>query len=574
MIRGNGVSKGVALAKQRLLNLELTAEKEFAEDPKPELERLKQARRLSVSRHHQTIERMKQQFGADEEEVFEAQELLLDNDDLWGSAAKWVTEKHYCAPWAFHEAIEEQIQMFSQLDNDYLRDRIVDLKDIRQNVLRCLRCPAGENGIQEEDTILIAREILPSQLADGENGRICGLAMEEGGSTSHTVLLANMMGIPCVVGAAGLLEQAEDGKDMLLDGDSGEIYPAPDEQTRKNYEVRCAQLAREAALDRAYYGHSNRSKDGKEMDIWCNIAAVQDANTVVSNDGHGVGLMRSEFLFLGRQSAPDEEEQYNAYRQTALALKGRPLVIRTLDIGGDKQVPYLDFGQEENPFLGCRAIRYCLQHEEIFLPQLRAILRAGADQDIRMMFPMIATLPELVKAKEMLARVKEELRREGVPFRENMPVGMMVEIPSAAVMAERFAKNVDFFSIGTNDLTQYLFSADRGNPRVADLNRAYDPALLRVVYDVARKGSQAGIPVAICGHAGQDTTLLPLWLAMGIRELSVSSGNVLGLRRRLAGLDSSQCSALLEQVLAMASAEEVLACLEEFQAGAVPAEHL
>lgn len=571
MIRGNGVSKGVALAKQRLLNLELTAEKEFAADPELELERLKQARQLSVSRQHQTIERMKQQFGADEEEVFEAQELLLDNDDLWGTAAKWVTEKHYCAPWAFDEAIEEQIQMFSQLDSDYLRERVLDLKDIRQNVFRCLRCTAGESGAQEEDTILIAREILPSQLADGENGRIRGLAMEEGGSTSHTVLLANMMGIPCVVGASGLLEQAEDGKDMLLDGDSGEVYPDPDELTRQNYQARCAQLAREEALDRAYYGLPNRSKDGKELDIWCNIAAVQDADAVVSNEGGGVGLMRSEFLFLGRQSAPDEEEQYTAYRQTALALKGRPLVIRTLDIGGDKQVPYLDFGQEENPFLGCRAIRYCLQHDEIFLPQLRAILRAGADQDIRMMFPMIATLTELIRAKEALERAKEELRREDIPFREDMPVGMMVEVPSTAVMAELFAQNVDFFSIGTNDLTQYLFSADRGNPRVAELNRPYDPALLRVVYDVAQKGSQAGIPVAICGHAGQDAALLPLWLAMGIRELSVSPGNVLGLRRRLAGLDFSQCSALLDRVLTMTTAEDVLALLEEFQSGTVPA---
>ncbi len=569
MIRGHGVSKGVALAKQRILNLELTAEKEFTEDPNSELERLQQARRLSVSRHHQTIEKMKQQFGADEEEVFEAQELLLDNDDLWAGAAKLVTEKRYCASWAFYEAIGEQIQIFSQLDNEYLRDRIVDLKDIRQNVLRCLQCSAGETDIQEDDTILIAHEILPSQLADGENGKIRGLAMEEGGSTSHTVLLANMMGIPCIVGAAGLLEQAEDGKYILLDGDTGEIYLSPDEQTKKNYEARRARLAREDAINQTYYGRSNRSKDGKEMDIWCNIAAVQDANAVISNDGHGVGLMRSEFLFLSRQNAPDEEEQYNAYHQAALALNGRPLVIRTLDIGGDKQVPYIDFGQEDNPFLGCRAIRYCLQHTEIFLPQLRAILRAAADQDIRIMFPMIATLPELTKAKELLAQAKEELRQEGVPFRKDIPVGMMIEIPAAAVMADQFAENVDFFSIGTNDLTQYLFSADRGNPRVTDLNRACDPALLRIVYEVAKKGRQAGIPVAICGHAGQDVTLLPLWLAMGISELSVSPGSVLGLRRCLSELDSGLCSALLEQVLSATTAEEVLAHLDKFQLQAI-----
>ena len=565
MIRGKGVSKGVALAKQRLLNLELTAEKELVEDLDGELERLAQARRSAVQKLHQTIERMKQQFGSDEQEVFEAQELLLDSDELWNTAAGRVKENGYCAQWAFHEAIEEQIQMFSQLDSDYLRERILDLKDIRQNVFRCLRHQAeGAGG--EEDMILIAREIMPSQLADSENGHICGLAMEEGGSTSHTVLLANMMGIPCVVGAAGLLEQAREGENMLLDGDSGEIYPDPDEQMREDYRIRRARLEAEAALNQTYYGLPNRSRDGREMDIWCNIAAVQDADTVVSNDGGGVGLMRSEFLFLGRQSAPDEEEQYTAYRQTALALKGRPLVIRTLDIGGDKQVPYLDFGKEENPFLGFRAIRYCLQHDEIFIPQLRAILRAGAGLDVRMMFPMVATMSELTRAKAALERAREELRREGIPFREGMPVGMMVEVPSAAVMAETFAQEVDFFSIGTNDLTQYVFSADRGNPRVADLNRAYDPALLKLVCEVAQKGAQAGIPVAICGHAGQDAALLPLWFAMGIQELSVSPGNVLELRRRLAGLEFSSCSALLEQVLSMPTAEEVLQRLEKFQA--------
>lgn len=570
MIRGNGVAKGVALAKQRLLDCELVAEREFTEESEPELELLRQARRLAVSRHRRRTERMKRQFGAKEEEVFEAQELLLDNDELWDSAAKRVIEQHYRAPWAFHETMEEQIQLFSQLDNDYLRERIADLKDIRQNVLRCLRCPADENENTDEEVILIAREILPSQLADGGNGHIRGLAMEEGGSTSHTVLLANMMGIPCVVGATGLLEQAEDGRDMLLDGDSGEIDPAPDERTRRAYEARRLQLARQEELDRACFGRDNRSKDGKELDIWCNIAAVQDADAVIANDGHGVGLMRSEFLFLGRQSAPDEEEQYTAYRQTAVSLRGRPLVIRTLDIGGDKQVDYLDFGREENPFLGCRAIRYCLRHEELFLPQLRAILRAGAEQDIRMMFPMIATLSELTRAKELVERAKKELRREGLPFRGDMPVGMMVEIPAAAVMADQFARHVDFFSIGTNDLTQYLFSADRGNPRVAELNRACDPALLRLVYDVAKKGSEAGIPVAICGHAGQDAALLPLWLAMGVRELSVSPGNVLGLRRRLADLELAQCTALLEQVLTMTTAEEVSACLRAFRPEAEP----
>lgn len=564
MIKGTGVSKGIALAKQYLIDSAPSVRRETVTEHTKELEALRASRALAVEQLTDTGKDAATHFGAAEQEVFEAQLLLLDSDDLWNCAERGVLEKNQCAEWAFDEVIEERITMFSQLESAYLQERVLDLKDIRQRVLRCLSQKPGGGSSTESSVILIGSEVMPSQLMDHRYGPIRGIAMEAGGITSHTVLLANMMGIPCVVGACGLLAQAVSGDEMILNGSTGEIFPHPGAAEKAAYEESRSRLAQETELDRAYIGRPDRAKDGTEVLLWCNIASVQDTKQVRLNDSSGVGLMRSEFLFLGRQGAPDEAEQYAAYRQMARDLVGKPLVIRTLDIGADKQVSYLDLGEEDNPALGFRAIRYCLKHEEIFLPQVRAILRAGTEGDVRMMFPMIASLSELRMAKTIVARAKEELRAEGLPFRDDMPVGVMIEVPSAALMAEDFAAEADFFSVGTNDLTQYVLSADRTNANVSQLNQPYAPALLRLMGYVAQKACSAGTPIAICGHAGQDPLLLPVWLAMGISELSVSPTSVLELRRTLSGLTRADCTPLLERVLQMQTTEEVLACLREF----------
>ena len=567
MIKGNGVSKGIAFAQQYLMNEELTARCDTAAVADAELETLCRARKLAVEQLTCISAHAAEQFSTTESEVFDAQLLLLDSDDLWLQAERGVQESGRCAEWAIDAAIQERIDVFSKLDSEYLRERVLDLKDIRQRILRAMRRDTDTDAGQDREVILIGREVVPSQLMEHRDGHVCGIAMEAGGVTSHTVLLANMMGIPCIVGAQGLLAQAASGAEMIINGFTGEIILHPNVEEKRTYAETRNRLTREAELNGAYIGRPDRSEDGTEVQLWCNIASVRDTEQVLEHDGGGVVLMRSEFLFLGRQSAPDEAEQYSAYRQMACNLNGKPLVIRTLDIGADKQVSYLNLGAEENPALGFRAIRYCLEHEEIFLPQLRAILRAGAQGDVRMMFPMIASLAELRLAKAMVARAKDELRAEGLPFREDMPVGIMIEVPSAALMAEDFAAEADFFSVGTNDLTQYVLSADRTNPNVSHLSQPYAPALLRLMSFVAKKAAAANTPVAICGHAGQDPLLLPVWLAMGINELSISPTSVLELRRALSGLKRADCMPLLEQVLGMQTTEEVLARLREFQDG-------
>mgnify|MGYP003276890790 FL=1 len=565
MIRGIGVSKGIALAQQYVISDVLTAERDSAIDAELDVEKLRRARKEAMEQLAWTLEHAAERFGAEESEIFDVQLLLLDSDELWASAEKGVREAGHCAEWAFDEAVEERIDAFSKLSSEYLRERVLDLKDIRQRVLRCMRQKYDTSRNAGREVVIIGHEVMPSQIMEQRERLVRGIVMEAGGATSHTVLLANMLGIPCVVGAAGVLVQAVDGEEIIIDGAAGEVILHPGEEEKRAFEETRTLLVREEALDRAYFGCPDRSGDGSVLPLWCNIAAVSDTEQVLLNDGGGVGLMRSEFLFLGRQSAPGEEEQYNAYRQMAERLGGKPLVIRTLDLGADKQVSYLGLEKEDNPALGLRAIRYCLRHEEIFLPQLRAILRAGAGQDVRMMLPMVASLAELRSAKVLLERAKTQLREEGMSFRQDMPIGVMIEVPSAAMLAGEFAAEADFFSIGTNDLVQYLFSADRTNPNVSSLNRPYAPALLRLVQHVARKGAEHGITVAICGHAGQDPLLLPLWLAMGIGELSVSPTSVLSLRRSLSGLSREDCLPLLERVLEMQDTDEVLDCLKEFR---------
>lgn len=560
-MNGIGVSPGIALAKPLILKKQLTPVQEPCVDPSAELTLLWKLRQDSIGKLNDTIARVTRQYGSKESEVFEAQLILLDNDELWDDAAAGVRSGK-CAQWAFSEAITARMQMFSHLDNAYLQERSADLRDLEQLVLR-LAQHSGTDYRSDLEVILVAREVAPSQLTDPALGTVVGVVMEQGGATSHAAILANMLGIPCLIGAAGVLDAAEKAGLLLIDGSTGAILLDPDEKSQQQAKHAAAAFRLEQEKDVSFIGKPSRSQDGTVLSLQCNIASPEDAVAVIQCDGEGVGLLRSEFLYLGRDAAPSEEEQFQAYTRITATLGDRPLIIRTLDIGGDKQTDYIHIGPEENPFLGCRAIRYCLKHPDLFLPQLRAILRAGAFGNVLMMFPMIAVPEELTQAFSYVDQAKAELTAADIPFDANMKIGMMVEIPSAALMAEKFADRVDFFSIGTNDLTQYLFSADRGNPHLSHLNDPFAPVLLRTIADVAEKAHQAGIFVDICGQAGQEELLLPLWLAMGIDALSVSSNRLLRLRRRLSSLQLLDCQRLLDRVLSLQTAAEVRAVLEE-----------
>lgn len=563
-IKGRGVCPGVALAPQLMLgeSPDGAIEPRAIPAPEPEIQRFSAALANTAAAIQRSLDTVERTIGKAESEIFEAQLLMLRDQTLLSEVEGTIRRDSVCAEWSFLQAIDQRIHMMSAVNSDYLRERVLDLRDIKRQVLERLSLrqeeerPAGS-------VILVAREIMPTQLIRFADGVVQGLVMEEGGATSHTVLLAAAMGVPCVVGAAGALEHSRGGAMALVNGATGEVVLEPGPQRLLLYEREREDQSRRQETQESFRGLPSRTADGRTVGLVCNIASQKEAAEAVHRDGEGVGLFRSEFLYL-RERLPTEEEQYTIYAEAARLLEGRPLTIRTLDVGGDKPAPCLHMAAEPNPFMGCRAIRYCLGHPEIFESQLAAILRAAADADIRVMFPMIATMEELRQAKELVERVKDKLRAAGQPFGEKIPIGMMVEIPSAAIMADQFIHEVDFFSIGTNDLLQYLCSADRGNPKTAYLNDPCEPALLRMVNEVIRQANQAGKEVSICGQTAQDPLLIPLWLAMGVDKLSVSAVNVLALRQQIAGIDSGIWRQRLEQVLALPGAAEVRAYLGQF----------
>jgi phosphotransferase system enzyme I (PtsI) len=443
-------------------------------------------------------------------------------------------------------------------DNDYLRERAADVADLSQRIIAVLTGVNLEISEPDKPYVAIGRDIAVSRVAGLDKDKLRGIILENGGITSHCVILSRSLGIPCMIETLGILESAKQGDAVLLDAVSGEVIINPDAARVQAYNEYIANEETKKADLIKYIGCESKSLDGTEMRVYANITMSSEAENVVRQGGEGVGLFRSELLFMAQTGRPPSEEiQYAEYSKTAKALEGKPLVIRTLDIGGDKQISYMDIGKEENPFLGYRAIRYCLDHPEIFMPQLSAILRAGADGNVWMMFPMITCSNELIKARQIVKQVGEGLKANGIPYDSNMKIGMMMETPAAAADAEILAKESDFFSIGTNDLSQYLFAADRTNSKLAYLNSAFQPALLRTIYKIAAAAANAGIEVDICGQAAEVEALTPVWLAMGITNLSVSIPCITAVRKRICSLDKADCDSLLKTVLCMETADEI-----------------
>lgn len=563
-IKGRGACPGIALAPQ--LVLEEAFDHEISPSaiqvPEAEIQRYYVALAETVEAIQKSLDTVEKTIGKAESEIFEAQLLMLRDQTLTEEVEGSIQRDKVSAEWSFLQAIDQRIHMMSKVNSDYLRERVLDLRDIKRQMLERLS-PQREEERPAGAVVLVAREIMPTQLIRFAAGEVLGLVMEEGGATSHTVLLAAAMGVPCVVGAPGVLAHSRSGSMSLVNGSTGEVIIEPGPERVLGYEQERETQERKRESQEAFRGLPTCTADGRTIRLLGNIASPKEAAEVMAQDGEGVGLFRSEFLYMGDR-LPTEEEQYAIYSEAARALESRPLIIRTLDAGGDKQVPCLHMEKELNPFMGRRAIRYCLAHPEVFKPQLSAILRAADKADIRIMFPMIATIEELRQAKSLVQQVKDELRLAGRPFREDISIGMMVEIPSAAIMADQFIREVDFFSIGTNDLLQYLCSADRGNPQTAYLNDPCEPALLRMVNEVIRQANQAGKEVSICGQTAQDPLLIPLWLAMGVDKLSVSAINVLALRQQIAGVDCGVWRQRLEQILALPGAAEVRSCLSHF----------
>ena len=448
-----------------------------------------------------------------------------------------------------------------------MRERADDLKDLRDQLVARLLGVSGGGPRLTRPSILVADELTPSETMGLDTSLAAGFLLRRGGPTSHTAILARALGVPAVVGAGAAADGLTDGQELWLDGGAGQFAPTGDPEADREFRRRQEGLQRRGRADEECRGRATRTADGTEIELAANVTAPAFQRLAVDNDAEGVGLFRSEFLYLDQAELPDEEKQLAAYRSVLEELAPRPVIVRTMDVGGDKEAACLGLPREENPFLGCRAIRVCLRRPGVFRTQLRALLRASVFGTLKIMFPMISSLRELRQAKAAVEQAKAELRAEGIPFDPEVPVGMMVEIPSAALMADAFAREADFFSIGTNDLTQYTLAVDRGNETVAELYSALEPGVLRLIAMTARAARQAGIPCGMCGEAAADPRLLPVWLGLGLTELSVSPKAVLPTRRRIAGLRDRDCRAAAEQVVELEDAEQVERWLAEHTAG-------
>lgn len=530
---------------------QINSEKRLISDINDELARLEQVKKSCADQ----LEGISASAGLADEtiEILDFQLLMLEDTDYFGKIEE-VIKQGICCEYAVHTASEEYITYLENItDNDYLRERAADVGDLSKRLLCILQGVAFDFSEPMGDYIVVAEDLTPSQVAGMSPKKLKGILLEKGGLSSHCVIIAKSLGIPCIIQVTGLMDGVNDGEELLLDAVHSEVVPSPGEEGLKEYRRFCASAALEQQELEPFRFRKSVTLDGAEMKVFANITTAKEAQAAVAEGAEGVGLFRSELLYMGGKSAPSEETQLEEYGGAAKALDGRPLIIRTLDVGGDKEIGYLGIPKEENPFLGYRAIRYCLDNRELFATQISAIWRASAYGNVSVMFPMITGVDEVRAAKALIEDVKRQQTARGAASLPELKVGIMIETPAAAFDAEILAREVDFFSIGTNDLTQYLFSADRGNPKVQTLNSCFQPALLRTINHVAQAARNVGIEVDICGAAGEIPELLPLFVAMGITAVSVSIPNITRVRKTICGLNKGECERLLQNILMQAT---------------------
>ena len=564
IFRGIPVSPGVCRGKILVLGrpqTETVSRREIRDqDIAEELKRLEQA---LVDTRHQILDVQRQVtagLGAQDASIFDAHLLVLEDPALIEEVTRLIEKERTNAAYAFQHVSEKYIRTLSAIDDEYLRERSTDMRDVTTRVVDHLvgRCARFNLGSLTEPCIIISHDLTPTQTAQIKKEMVRGFATDIGGRTSHTAIMARSLRIPAVVGLHSASQDLASGEYALLDGFNGVIIVNPTDQTLFEY----GQLVRRrVTLEdklRDTIEQPAITLDGTRITLSANVERPEDTDAVTASGAEGVGLFRTEYLFINRETLPTEEEQYRAYRQVAAALKPHPVIIRTLDLGGDKFLSHLQIPQEMNPFLGWRAIRFCLQEREIFRVQLRAILRASVEKNVMIMYPMISGLDELVQANGLLEEFKTELSRENVPFNDQLAVGAMIEIPSAAIAAASLAKRVKFFSIGTNDLIQYSLAVDRLNEKIAHLYEPTHPAILHLIKMTADAGRAAGVWVGVCGEMAGDPVLIPLLLGLGVTELSAAPAVVPQLKYLIRRLKISEATALAEFALGCESGLEIL----------------
>ena len=564
MYKGIAASRGIGIGSVCVIaEHDLSYEKRKIEDTASEKERFNKAVEDFKKETSAMAADIRKRLGPKEAEILEGHLVMISDPSMAGEMVKMI-DAGQCAEAAVEAVCDMFIGMFSQMDDDMMRQRASDISDIKVSLLKLLL------GIHDIDiskvapgTILVAKDLTPSMTSQINKENVSGIITEIGGKTSHSAILARALEIPAVLSVPDVTTLVKDKDSAIVDGTEGIVYINPEGDVLSQYIIKREDYIRKQSELKGFLGKETLTADGKSVELFCNIGTPKDAKKALECDGEGIGLFRSEFLFMDNNHMPTEDEQFAAYKEAAVTMDGKPVIIRTLDIGGDKDIPYLNMKKEENPFLGYRAVRYCLGNKDSYMLQLRAIVRASAFGKIKIMIPLVTCVDELRAVKEMIEEIKKDFDANGIDYDKNIEVGCMIETPAASLIADILAKEADFFSIGTNDLTQYTMSVDRGNADVAYLYSTFQPSVLRSIKHIIEAGVQAGIPVGMCGEAAADPLMIPLLISFGLTEFSVNPVLVLTARCIISKWSKEEADKLAEKIMAMSTEAEIVAALKE-----------
>lgn len=536
ILKGKGACGAIAIGRLTFFEREdISVKREHIEDIEAEKERFFAARDKAAKELEILYDKALLEIGETNAQIFEIHQMMLTDDDFVDSVMNIIEKQEMCAEYAVAVTGDNLSHLFSAMDDAYMRERAVDVKDVANRVISCLSCKKTVSSTQStgENLIVCADDLAPSETVQLDKSKVIAFVTRQGSLNSHTAILARTMNIPAIVGVGNALKDEFDGAFAIVDGFTGEVFVSPDEETLARLQKKQQADLEEKALLQELKGKENITLDGKKINIYANIGGLNDIGAVLMNDAGGIGLFRSEFLYLENTDFPTEEEQFTVYKKVLESMAGKKVIIRTLDIGADKKIDYFNLGNEENPALGYRAIRICLTEPEIFKTQLRALFRASVFGTLSIMFPMIISKEEVLRIKEIVKEVKTELTAQNLPFSENIELGIMIETPAAALISDILAPEVDFFSIGTNDLIQYTLAADRQNPKVDAFCDSHHEAVMRLIEFASQNAHKNGIWIGICGELGADTSLTERFLKMGIDELSVSPNAILKVRDKV-----------------------------------------
>lgn len=567
MYKGTGASAGIGIGKVVIVEeKELVIKRENITDAAAEIQRFKGALETSMKQTEALAADLAQRVGEKEAEILNGHIMLLSDPMLTGEIEAMITNDSVNSEFAIETVCTNYANVFASMGDELMQQRATDMKDIKTRMQKVLLgVESVDIAALPEGSIILAKDLTPSMTAGINPANVTGIVTELGGRTSHSAILARALEIPAVVALTGILNEVKNGDVLVLDGTDGTVLVNPEDSILAEYQGKRAAFLKEKKELEQYIGRPSVTKDGVHVEVVANIGKPEDVDKVLQYDGEGVGLFRTEFLFMDRDAMPTEEEQFEAYKKVAIAMNGKPVIIRTLDIGGDKEIPYMGLEKDENPFLGYRAVRFCLDRkDDVYRPQLRALLRASAFGNIKIMIPLVTCIDEYRQVKALVEEIKQELTDKGFAFNKDIPLGIMVETAAASLIADIFAKEVDFFSIGTNDLTQYTMSVDRGNDKISYLYSTFNPAVLRSIKRIITCAREEGIMVGMCGEAASDPMMIPLLLAFGLNEFSMSPSAILRARKMITEYSTEELQAVADQAMGFATTTEVENFMREF----------